>query len=91
MRAPHQKVLEIMGLIKEGFTVLTVNKRLSRYLSRQFEVSMKAAGVNGWDTPRVLPISSYMEDLYPGIGEGVLLSRSRTRALWTVWPPQASQ
>lgn len=74
---------DLIDLIKEGVPVLTVNTRLSRYISREFDGEMQKAGQKVWPTSEVMPLSSWIRTLWEeSWPEEPLLSTTRANALW---------
>lgn len=74
---------EMMNFIKNGATVLTVNRRLARYLTNLYDGSMKAAGAACWPTPQIMPLSAWAAKLWDGhVNGGPVLSAVRAKALW---------
>lgn len=73
----------ILGLIKNGAVAVTVNKRLARRFQRAYDTLMKNEGTRAWETPLVLPLSSFAarlrEEARP---DKPLLSATRAGALW---------
>ena len=73
----------ILGLIKNGAVAVTVNKRLARRFQRAYDTLMKNEGTRAWETPLVLPLSSFAarlrEEARP---DKPLLSATRALALW---------
>ncbi|MBI1910399.1 MAG: PD-(D/E)XK nuclease family protein [Deltaproteobacteria bacterium] len=79
----NTNIAEIIGLIKNGTPVLTVNTRLSRYLHTAFDLQMKAQGYLSWQTPVIMPLSSWIDRLWEeGSPDEPLLSSTRAKALW---------
>ena len=78
-----RKIKEVLGLIKAGIPVVTVNARLSRYLRSQYDMDMEKSGHTAWPTPVIIPLFSWLEDLW---GENwpdrPVLSAIRAQTLW---------
>ncbi len=73
----------MMSFIKDGASVLTVNRRLARYLSLLFDNAMKEAGESCWATPEIMPLASWAVKLWDGhLNGGPVLSGARAKALW---------
>ena len=72
----------LIDYVKGGATVLTVNTRLSRHLSSEYDLSMKEAGALSWHTPLILPFSSWVESLWTEAGDSPLLGALRSKVLW---------
>ncbi|HAO94026.1 MAG: hypothetical protein A2X99_02595 [Deltaproteobacteria bacterium GWB2_55_19] len=73
----------ILNLIKNGAVAVTVNKRLARRFQRAYDTLMKNEGTRAWETPLILPLSSFAarlrEEARP---DKPLLSATRAGALW---------
>ncbi len=50
--------------IESGAAVLTVNRRLSRYLNEGYAHSMTDAGISVWQTPEILPLAAWSANLW---------------------------
>lgn len=81
-----EKILQAM---RRGHTVVTPTKRLARELLSAHGRASLAAGVQAWETPRVLPWPAWLAWLHRRLrwGEGVgatprLLSRTQARWVW---------
>lgn len=76
-------IKEIIGLIKAGVPVLTVNSRLSRYLRASFDSEMQENGDAAWPTPVVMPLFSWIESLWnDSWPDRPVLSGTRAQVLW---------
>ena len=74
---------KITSLMDGGATVVTVNDRLSKYLSREYESYKIGSGASAWSTPAVLPIGVWLKGIYNSRCEGpVLISPSQSLHLW---------
>ncbi len=79
------KLEEIIKAIEGGAVVVTVNKRLARYLSASFETAMVARGCVSWTTPVVMPLGSWARSLLQEswqAGRPALITEARAVALW---------
>jgi len=73
----------IIDELSVGVPVLTVNRRLERYLLASHEKAMAEAGQNLWKSPVVMPLLSWVKGLWEeSWPEGSLLSDTRSLALW---------
>ncbi len=76
----------IIEELKKGALVLTVNSRLSRYLTSQYDLARKAEGLKLWQSPRVTPLTAWFErmwdELGPALSQKPLLDALRSKALW---------
>lgn len=68
----------------DGAFVVTANKRLARTCRDQYDSSQRAAGLSAWPSPRILPWSAWIRNLW----EQAVLSR-RTEPLTLLNTPQA--
>lgn len=78
----NEKLSSIIESIKCGAVVLTVNTRLSRYLSAEFDLAMKESGATSWPTPLILPFSAWVESLWSESTGAPLLGAVRSKVLW---------
>ena len=79
----HTKLKELIKNISIETPVLTVNTRLSRYIRRQYDEEMKAAGNTAWQTPLIIPFQSWIETLWSeSWPEESLISKVRSNILW---------
>ncbi|MEE8423712.1 MAG: PD-(D/E)XK nuclease family protein [Thermodesulfobacteriota bacterium] len=79
----HKKLKDLIKHVGTGIPVLTVNTRLSRYICRQYDEEMKAAGNKAWQTPLIMPLPSWIEALWNECWpEESLISRVRSNSLW---------
>ncbi|MEE9590920.1 MAG: hypothetical protein V3W26_00250, partial [Thermodesulfobacteriota bacterium] len=73
----------LFHLIRSDIPVITINIRLSRYLSQQYDLEMRANGLNTWKSPLIIPLSAWIESLWlESWPEKPLLSKTRSQALW---------
>ncbi len=82
---PVNTLEEIIKAIEGGAVVVTVNKRLARYLSASFEAAMVGRGCLSWPTPVVLPLGSWARSLLQEswqTGRPALITEARAVALW---------
>jgi len=76
---------EIIKAIEDGAVVVTVNKRLARYLTARFEAAMVARERVSWSTPVVMPLGSWARSLLQESwqqGRPALITEARAVALW---------
>lgn len=77
------KTDEIIGYLKRGLPVLTVNARLSRCIRGEYDSHMQKTGVSLWQSPLIIPLSSWFEYLWnESWMEAPLLDPVRSKALW---------
>src|SRR3989338_3902857 len=64
--------------------VLTVNSRLSRYLMGTYDNHQRACGKSVWETPRILPLSSWLEKQFHqiNISGAILLNAFQEHCVW---------
>lgn len=78
-----RKIKEVLGLIKGGGTVVTVNARLSRYLRSRYDMDMEKSGHTAWPTPVIIPLFSWLENLWAeNWPDRPVLSATRAQTLW---------
>ena len=69
--------------IESGAVVLTATSRLARELHAQFDAAMRQRGACLWPTPRILPLSNWVESCWPEADQiEVALSPRQDRFLW---------
>jgi probable DNA repair protein len=83
---------KIVEALREGATVLTVNRRLSKHIQSAYNSVQQSTGKCAWETPVVLPVGAWSERLWrearsangrSGFKKPVsLISEARSRALW---------
>ena len=73
---------DLLNYVRDDIPVITVNKRLSRYISEQYNEEMRCKS-SAWKTPVILPLFSWIEVLWreSWLSEP-LLSHSRSNCLW---------
>ena len=50
--------------LNQGATLVTVNRRLARYLITGYSAHQLEAGQSAWETPNILPYSAWIQRLY---------------------------
>jgi len=74
---------QLLGLIEKGAPFLTVNARLTQYIRSAYDRAMRDRGRVMWDTPAVLPLASWLDNLRESSRqERPLISDARLMALW---------
>jgi len=73
---------DLLSYVREEIPIITVNKRLSRYISEQYNNEMMAK-CSAWKTPVILHLFSWIEVLWrESWPSEALLSHSRSNCLW---------
>ena len=73
---------DLLSYVREEIPIITVNKRLSRYISKQYNNEMMAK-CSAWKTPVILHLFSWIEVLWrKSWPSEPLLSHSRSNCLW---------
>ncbi|HEX5865546.1 MAG TPA: hypothetical protein VF014_15050, partial [Casimicrobiaceae bacterium] len=72
--------------LAEGAVVVTPNRRLARFLHREFDVAQRAAGRAAWPTPTILPYPIWLESLW----DEAVLAETLTGAALLLTPAQAA-
>lgn len=81
---------KIIQFIQEGAPILTINRRLSRYLVALYDEFMAHSGAKGWISPEIMPLISWLEKLRTDLApDKTVLSASRADALWRSSAPSA--
>ena len=86
---------DINRRLDSGFSVVTVNKRLSRELHLQYCNHKNSAGLKVWETPSIIPFEAWLHNLWDAvkanseslnqrdtISKGVVLTALQTKAVW---------
>ena len=69
---------------KEGHLILTVNDRLSRYLSQQYDCEQQQ-GLTAWLRPEILSLSAWLSRCQWQVpGTPVFLNKSQLQHIWTL-------
>ncbi|MBF0357411.1 MAG: PD-(D/E)XK nuclease family protein [Magnetococcales bacterium] len=73
--------------LQEGWVVLTVNRRLARYIDGLYEQQKKRDGQIIWSTPDIMPFSAWLEKCWlslldEAITDFALLSEEQERVVW---------
>ena len=84
-----------------SITVVTPNRRLAQELAREFDADRIGSGLQSWEAPDILPLTSFLERLWEGAVYSdaagdlpLLLSTAQEQALWesiisaSVWGEQ---
>lgn len=77
----------LQAALVEGALVVTPNRRLARFLHREFDDAQRAAGRLAWPTPTIVPYSIWLGMLWNEVVEGAAL----TTAPLLLTPTQAAQ
>ena len=54
----------LLAALAEGAMVVTPNRRLARFLHRDFDLAQRARGLTAWPTPSILPYPQWLEALW---------------------------
>jgi probable DNA repair protein len=54
----------LLAALDEGARVVTPNRRLARWLHREFDLVQRARGLRAWTTPSILPHPQWLETLW---------------------------
>jgi ATP-dependent helicase/nuclease subunit B len=54
----------VHAALGEGALVVTPNRRLARFLQREFDQAQRAVGREAWNTPRIVPYPVWLESLW---------------------------
>src|SRR5207247_4685011 len=75
--------------LAEGAVVVTPNRRLARFLHREFDVAQRADGRIAWPTPTILPYPNWLQMLWSEAvladamtDAALLLTSSQSLMLW---------
>jgi probable DNA repair protein len=72
--------------LAESAVVITPNRRLARFLHREFDVAQRAAGRVAWPTPTILPYPNWLESSW----DEAILADTVTGAALLLTPAQAA-
>ncbi|MCC6502539.1 MAG: PD-(D/E)XK nuclease family protein [Deltaproteobacteria bacterium] len=79
----HTKAFEkLASAISRGAFVLTVNARLTRHITSEYDNSMRRSGKTAWPTASVMPFSSWVAGFREEYSNVPALTGLRARALW---------
>ena len=73
---------KLASAISRGAVVLTVNARLTRHITSEYDNSMRRSGKSAWPTASVMPFSSWVSGLWEEYASVPALPGLRARALW---------
>ena len=83
---------EMLEALESGATLLTSNRRLSRFIKAQFDEAQRARGRLVWHSPDIVPWTSWIERCWDslvtraaeeaGPASGMLLSAVQEQSLW---------
>ncbi len=70
---------------EEGCLVLTVNDRLSRHLSQQYDLKQQQRGLTAWLRPDILSLSAWLSRCQWQVpGMPIFLNKSQLQHIWTL-------
>ena len=80
---------ELLLALSEGAAVVTPNRRLARFLHREFDLAQRASGRRTWPTPTILPYPQWLQALWAEMGaadagadSGLLLTAAQSALQW---------
>ncbi len=66
-----------------GYPVVTVNKRLARYLSQQYDLRQREIGLQVWPRPLIVPLSAWLQELWRQSGSSYdVLTDAQEQHVW---------
>jgi ATP-dependent helicase/nuclease subunit B len=68
---------ELLAALAEGAIVVTPNRRLARFIHRDFDRAQRACGKMGWPTPSILPYPQWLQSLWAEALAADAVSESR--------------
>ena len=74
---------DLFDAVRDGATVLTVNKRLARHLLRGYDQAQVASGLTVWPAAPILSLDAWVLRQFQGLdAAGTLLSDAQCQYLW---------
>ena len=73
---------KFFSLLSNDIVVLTANRRLASQLQREYAKYQKMQGRTAWETPNILPLSTWLNLLWKAQNDKPLLSDFQERCLW---------
>ncbi|MBS1871635.1 MAG: PD-(D/E)XK nuclease family protein [Acidobacteria bacterium] len=79
---------QIIEAARAGGAILTANQRLSRTLREQYDRAQAAAGLRAWESPAILPFSTWLASqwgdalLGGGVAPRTVLSAAQEESVW---------
>lgn len=89
MRDNRRMRSELMHALEDGATLVTVNRRLARHFHSRFITAMLATGRVVWETPDILPWSTWLVRCWSQILPAGEQDASRVRTLLNSFQEQA--
>ncbi len=74
--------------LEENWVVLTVNRRLVRYIERRFDEKKLRQGRKIWPTPKIMPVTAWLGECWHALldlaafPDAILLDEESERVLW---------
>ncbi len=79
----------LLAALAEGAVVVTPNRRLARFLHRDFDLAQRARGATAWPTPSIQPYPLWLESLWNEAvvadavaDSGLLLTAAQSALQW---------
>ena len=79
----------LLSALQSGALVVTPNRRLARWIRREFDLAQRKRGLSAWPTPPILPYPQWLEMLWdeaiarrPELDQPLLLTASQTALQW---------
>ena len=75
---------ELLPILNQDILVLTVNRRLSHHLQRQYAQYQIKQGQSAWATPAILPLQTWLITYWQHCrqAQGILLTEFQEQFLW---------
>lgn len=74
---------DLLARLEQGASVLTVNKRLARYLRQAYDGRQRSEGRSAWQTPNVFSYGSWLHRMAGRLGlDDRILDRDQALRLW---------
>lgn len=72
----------LFSMIENGALILTVNKRLARYIQEIYDKEQSGKGKLTWDTPDIYMVSTWIANLFQGLSDKPILSQEQAHYIW---------
>jgi probable DNA repair protein len=74
---------QLLSLIDDGALVLTVNKRLARYIQKLYDNNQLKKNLLTWQSPDIYMISTWMSLLFQKFSDIPVLSQEQSHYIWS--------